>query len=265
MHVWPACGGWDLHMATVLACSFSEKKLRSTCVCSDIFILSPFEHTKMFGLKCPSSYTHQPYMFKAGCGQEEMKLAWFNVSLVIRPIVIIDHADDWSLPHLQNKTCLHKLLSGFKISLCQQMLYSSTACSAVHCAALTISCFFASIEASTLTQWEDVNPELSRDTVGTNFFFEGSMKDARRAKGGGRWGWGKELHMVECGASLGKLETNACSRERKKLRRGGNAQRSVLLAAKIPTAMNTLSLFQMPDLHSLSQTCNSHQVQRALV
>lgn len=58
---------------------------------------------------------------------EEIKLPWFNELLVIRPIIIIDHADDWSLLHLQNKTCLHKLLSGLKISLCQQMRYTSTA------------------------------------------------------------------------------------------------------------------------------------------
>ena len=39
----------------------------------------------------------------------------------------------------------------------------------------------------------------------------------------------------------------------------------IFLAAEIPIAMNTLSLFQMPNLHSLSRMCNSHQVQRALV
>lgn len=58
---------------------------------------------------------------------EEIKLPWFNELLVIRPIIITDHADDWSLPHLQNKTCLYKWLSGLKNSLCQQMLYTSKA------------------------------------------------------------------------------------------------------------------------------------------
>ena len=50
---------------------------------------------------------------------EEIKLPWPDELLVVRPILIIDHADDWNLPHLQNKTCLCKWLSGLKISLCQ--------------------------------------------------------------------------------------------------------------------------------------------------
>lgn len=49
--------------------------------------------------------------------QQSEELPRFNELLVIRPIIITDHTDNWKLPHLQNKTCWHKRFSGLKISL----------------------------------------------------------------------------------------------------------------------------------------------------
>lgn len=86
---------------------------------------------------------------------EEIKLPWFNELLVIRPIIIINHADGWSLLHLQKKTCLQKWLPGLKISLCQRTSTASlqylTTSAATAAAELTVSYLSASTETATLT------------------------------------------------------------------------------------------------------------------
>lgn len=64
-----------------------------------------------------------PKCWRLDMTQQSEELPQFNELLVIRPIIITDHTDNWKLPHLQNKTCWHEWLSGLKISL----LCSSTA------------------------------------------------------------------------------------------------------------------------------------------
>lgn len=126
----PAYGGWDLHTATVVAWSLSEKKLRSTCVCSDFFASPPFEHVEIFEPWNAQVLKHIALIYlrlDMAKQLKEIELPCFNEVLVPRSITIIDQADDWNLPHLQNKPRLCKWRSGLTISLCHQMLYASTA------------------------------------------------------------------------------------------------------------------------------------------
>lgn len=158
----PAYDGWDLHTATVAAWSLSEKKMRSTRVCSDFFASPPFEHVEIFepwNVQVLKRITLVCLRLDMAKQLKEIKLPCFNEVLVTRSIAIIDQADDWNLPHLQNKTCLHKWLSGLTVLLCHQMLYASTAslkclktCTgAIVVAELTVRHWSLSFETHTLT------------------------------------------------------------------------------------------------------------------
>lgn len=133
----PAYGGWDLHAATIVAWSLSEKKLRSTRVCSDFFVSPPFEHVEIFEpwnaqvLKQIALIYLRLDMAKQ---LKEIELPCFNEVLVTRSITIIDQAYDWHLPHLQNKTHLCTWLSGLTISLCECYTPPQPAWSALKCA-----------------------------------------------------------------------------------------------------------------------------------